>query len=262
MTSEVLPATVPSMKIAIIMPAYNAVPFIGDAIASLLRQRADAELDIIVVDDGSTDGTGEVVRQLAATAPEIRLIQQPNSGIARSRNTGLDAVRVEADLVNFLDADDLSPAGRFRRDIAHFRTDPDLDLLYATTRVFRGDRPGQLEPAAQAPSVDVRNIQLADLIMRAPFAGRVGLFDTTFTVSDDVDYLFRALELQPKLQLVDDIGVYYRRHDRNITRDFVAANRDLARALIVAARRRRAGAGVIPKDFFNARPALEALEWW
>lgn len=249
-------------RLAVIVPARDAERFVADAIASLLRQRHDAALDIIVVDDGSRDATADIVEAVAADAPEVRLVRQPQSGIAAARNTGLAAVSPEADFISFLDADDLSPAGRFARDLMSFRADPELELHYGTSRVFRDERRGLLEPDPQTPYVDVRNIQLGNLLLRASLARRVGRFNESFTVSDDVDYLFRALELGPKLVFVDDITVFYRRHGGNATRTGEVSTPEFARAVMMAARRRRAGGFPAPAGFFNARDTLEKLEWW
>src|SRR5262249_38831469 len=105
------------MKIAVLMPAFNAEATIASALKSILRQRDAGDLDIIVVEDGSTGATADVVTALAATAPEIRLIRIAHGGISKARNAALNAIAADTDLVGFLDADDLSPEGRLARDI-------------------------------------------------------------------------------------------------------------------------------------------------
>ena len=80
------------MKIAVMMAAYNAERYIEDAFASLLRQRSAANLDIVVVNDGSTDGTPLIVKRIAAEAPQVRLIETPNQGVTRTRNVLLAAI--------------------------------------------------------------------------------------------------------------------------------------------------------------------------
>src|SRR5690606_9764728 len=97
--------------------AYNREAFIATAIRSLQRQRADADIDIVVVDDGSTDATAKIVARLAEEDPALRLIRQPRSGVARARNTGLDNIHADAELVSFLDSDDACAAGRFGREL-------------------------------------------------------------------------------------------------------------------------------------------------
>src|ERR1700722_12624504 len=94
------------MRIAVITPAFNAAPFIADAIRSVLAQ-THRDLRMVVVDDGSTDATASVATSFAD--PRLTLIWQCNAGVAAARNRGMAAV--EADALLFLDADDwLAPA--------------------------------------------------------------------------------------------------------------------------------------------------------
>lgn len=92
-----------SPLISVIIPAYNAEATIMRACRSVLAQ-SYPNVELIVVDDGSKDATGEIVKALAAEKDNVRCIQQPNGGVSRARNTGLDAVTGE--YIMFLDADD------------------------------------------------------------------------------------------------------------------------------------------------------------
>ncbi|TIU56754.1 MAG: glycosyltransferase family 2 protein, partial [Mesorhizobium sp.] len=116
------------MKLSVIMPVHNREKYVGAALRSLLRQRDGADLDIIVIDDGSIDGSVEVVRSMMSEASCIRLFQQPNMGVTKARNAGLRQLLPQTGFVSFLDSDDISPAGRFKDDLALFETDPGLDL--------------------------------------------------------------------------------------------------------------------------------------
>ncbi|MBX2973827.1 MAG: glycosyltransferase [Flavobacteriales bacterium] len=90
-----------SPLVSVIMPAYNAAPYIEEAIRSVLTQTL-GDLELIVVNDGSTDGTGAVARTIAD--PRVRVIDQPNGGVSRARNTGIDGAR--GTYIALLDADD------------------------------------------------------------------------------------------------------------------------------------------------------------
>ncbi len=250
------------MKIAVLVAAYNAAPYVGDALASLLRQRDAAQLDIIVVDDGSTDGTGDVVRRIAAEAGEIRLIATPNRGVAAARNEALTAVAPDTDLLTVLDADDLSPAGRLARDVACFAADPALDFLYGRMRIFRDLAPDRLAPDPAGRYADVRGVQLGAALMRRTLAAAVGRFDEKLVQGEDTDFLLRLLQRHPKLLLTDEVCVYYRRHDSNITRDRAASAHYFRRAILAHARRQRAGGAPIPPKFFDGTDIMMGLDWW
>lgn len=116
--------------ISVIIPAYNAEQYIRAAIQSVLAQTHPAQ-EIIIVDDGSTDGTRQAVEELqkqrGSDAPVIRYIYQQNQGPAAARNTGIK--NAVGDYVAFLDADDRWLPARLERQMAVLRTRPDAGLV-------------------------------------------------------------------------------------------------------------------------------------
>lgn len=100
------------MKLSIIAPIYNAAAFMESMVRSVQAQEAD-DWELILVDDGSTDGSGELCDALAAADARIRVIHQPNSGAAAARNAGLAAAR--GAYIGFIDSDDAAKPGMFRK---------------------------------------------------------------------------------------------------------------------------------------------------
>ncbi len=249
------------MKISIHMPAYNAEATVGSALKSLLRQRDAGELDIVVVDDGSTDRTRDVVAALAARAPEIRLIGIDHGGISRARNAALLAMAPDTDLVGFLDADDLSPEGRYTHDVELFEADPDLDLVYSKLRFFDRDDPETLAPSAASRILDERTVHLSAGVFRRRVLDRAGLFDETLVQAEDTDYLLRIFERGPKYLLSDEIGVFYRKHSGGITGNREEARRELMRACFHA--HRRCGRPFLPEGIITitAKHLAEVENW-
>lgn len=94
------------MKLSVIIPLYNCERFIGRCLDSVLKQQLDPgdELQIIVIDDGSTDRSGEIADEYASRNPMIQVIHQPNQGVSVARNHGLELV--EGDYIHFVDSDD------------------------------------------------------------------------------------------------------------------------------------------------------------
>jgi glycosyltransferase involved in cell wall biosynthesis len=249
------------MKISIHMPAYNAEATIGSALKSLLRQRDAGELDIIVVDDGSTDCTREIVAALAARAPEIRLIRIEHGGISKARNAALRAMAPDTDLVGFLDADDLSPAGRYAHDVELFETDPALDVVYSKVRFFDRADPESLAPSATSRVLDERTVHLSAGLFRRRVLDGAGQFDESLAQAEDTDYLFRIFERQPKYLLSDEIGVFYRKHRGGITENRAEARRELMRAFFRA--HRRCGKPSLPDGIvtITAEHLAEVRSW-
>lgn len=92
-----------SPSVSVLIPAYNAAPFLSRSVASVLGQDFD-DLEIVIVDDGSTDGSGEIADRMAAEDRRIRVVHQENRGLAEARRSGIKAAK--ADYICHLDADD------------------------------------------------------------------------------------------------------------------------------------------------------------
>lgn len=125
------------MAVSVVIPAYNAAPHIGETIASALAQTHEA-LEIVVIDDGSTDATPEIVAAIAD--PRVRMVRQANAGIAAARRAGTAQARHE--LICYLDADDrLTPTALATLEDA-LRNRPEAVLAYADN--VRIDNAGRL----------------------------------------------------------------------------------------------------------------------
>jgi glycosyltransferase involved in cell wall biosynthesis len=250
------------VKVAIIIPAFNAEATIASSLRSLIRQRDAVRIDIIVIDDGSRDRTSSIVREIMTSAPEIRLIEIAHGGISKARNAGLKALAQDTDLATFLDADDLSPEGRFDRDVAVFNSDPTIELVYSKVRFFEREDPQTLSPSKGSNVIDGRVVQLGAGLFRRELLDHVGLFDEALIQSEDLDYLMRIFELRPKYYVSNDVGVYYRKNHGGITEQRTQAQHELMRALLRARKRRSKLADFeMPKDIFSLDHLADLQKW-
>jgi glycosyltransferase involved in cell wall biosynthesis len=247
------------MKISVIIPAYNREAFIATAIRSLQNQRTDADIDIVVVDDGSTDGTADIVARIVAEDPAVRLVRQQKSGVARARNTGLDNVHDEAELVTFLDSDDACAPQRFGSELGLFRNDPQLAMTYGMMTLTQDIDDALLVPPPGEATCTIRGIGMTTAIFRRAAIERVGRFNEDLRQSEDFDFLLRFFELPLKYLLLDQVSIFYRRHDGNMTKDKEESRKYFLRSLILSARRRRETGSLqeIPK-FFDINGLSEA----
>ena len=228
------------MKLSVIMPVYNRERYVVPALRSLLRQRDAAELDIIVVDDGSTDGSAKAVRAMMDEASCIRLFQQTNKGVAKARNHGLRQLLPQTEFVSFLDSDDISPAGRFKADLARFDADPSLELTYSLIKLVDNMDDEALEPAANTRSLTVRGLSLSAGIFTRKLVDRTGGFDEAFSQAEDTDYLLRIFESGARFVMPDTVANYYRRHPGNMTQARDIPLREYLRAIHKSKSRRKA----------------------
>ena len=122
-------------KVSVVVPAYNLARYLGRAIDSALGQDWPAEaIEVIVVDDGSTDETPHV---LAAYGDRIRAVRQDNSGLVRAVDRGL--AEVSGDYVALLDADDEWPTDRLSRHVAHLEAHPEVGLVHGDMTIIDDD---------------------------------------------------------------------------------------------------------------------------
>jgi glycosyltransferase involved in cell wall biosynthesis len=220
--------------ISVIVPVYNGERYIGEAIDSIRRQRHGA-LDIIVVDDGSTDGTPAAV---AAMGSGVRYVRQANGGPPAARNRGLQLAR--GGLLAFLDADDLWTDDKLDIQLPLLLNDPSIDIVCGRTQIVlqTGTEYGesQLEPFLEPKQA----LTLQGSLIRRAVFDRVGQLDESQRFADDVDWFLRARDLGVSILSHPEVTWLYRRHDRNITNQ-VGAHQDYLATLIKKSldRRRR-----------------------
>jgi glycosyltransferase involved in cell wall biosynthesis len=228
------------VRLSVIMPVYNREHYVVAALRSLLRQRDDAELDVIVVDDGSTDGTKDAVHAVMLEGSCIRLFHQAHRGVASARNTGLGELLPQTQFVSFLDSDDISPSGRFKADLVHFKADPSLDLTYSLMMMVEDLDDEMLEPTPGSRRKIARGLSLAAGTFSRRLIDRIGSFDEAFRQAEDTDYLLRVFESGPRFVMPDTIALYYRRHPGNMTREPGVPLREYMRAIHKSMKRRKA----------------------
>ncbi len=249
------------MAISVIMPAFNADRFIDVAVRSLLSERQAIKLDIIVVDDGSTDNTRDIVEAIAREYPEVRLLRNPRKGIAAARNTGLAAIRPDCCFVSFLDADDISFPGRLERQRTILVNDPKVDVLYGMVEMFSVPDETGMAPDPTRPTKVIRGPYLQSAMYRPSVISAVGKFDEKFHQGCDTDFILRVVEKDYNLVLDDGIAAYYRRHDANVTLNVEEMQREFMLASLKwAVRNRLNGKREIPpvfSDLFLRRDEIE-----
>ena len=208
--------------VSALVPVWNGVAFLADALASILRQDPPVD-EIVVVDDGSTDGSDDLARGFG---PRVRCVRREHAGLAATRNA---AVREACcDLVAFLDADDVWPEGRLARLLAVLEGNPDCGIVQGRLQRMVLDE-GSARWVLVNESWRAPNVSTA-LIRREVFA-RVGPFDERVAGTDDVDWLLRAKELGVREAHADAITLLYRRHGGNMTNDVAEGNARLLRVL-------------------------------
>lgn len=218
----------PPHSVAAIIPTYNCAGFLPAAIASVRAQTVPMA-QIIVVDDGSTDNTAEVVNQLGS---DIRYIQQQNAGPSAARNVGIRAA--ETEWVALLDADDLWLPDKTERQLALLESHPELALMASNrTEVdgagtvildslfdhhglisFMEELAGKPIPHALARLVKINFIPTSSVLARREAILDLGGFDAGIRFSEDLE-LWCRLAARYSMACLPEVLTLYRRHGAN-----------------------------------------------
>jgi glycosyltransferase involved in cell wall biosynthesis len=205
-------------RVSIIIPTYNRANFIGEAVASALGQDYQS-FEVIVVDDGSTDETKDVL----ATFRDRRLVSvyQENGGRSRARNRAIAMARGE--YITFLDSDDYYLPSKVGTQVAFLDANPQFGMAYmsgftvdddrrALNVTYRASKTGKLYP--QIAFFYPETITLPNVMVRKEILDEVGLFDEAMTRFEDTD-LWRRVSKQTSIAAIDDIGTHIRTHAGN-----------------------------------------------
>jgi glycosyltransferase involved in cell wall biosynthesis len=244
--------------ISVIMPAYNSEPYIADAIGSLLSQTA-VEVEVIVVSDGSTDGTERIVDAMATNEPRIRLLVEKHCGVAAARNAGLAAAR--ANLITFLDSDDLCAPGRLQRQAQFLIENETIEAVIGDLLLFDIAGPDG-RPGPRARTQRVTGMSLTNILFRRSVFERIGHCDETFLWAEDMDFLLRLWERRTAVHFEGEVAVYYRRHSSNMTNNRAAIRLYVLRALHQSLTRRRQDGNTepLPPSFGRFMKREEAFQ--
>lgn len=195
-------------KASIVVPAYNAAKTLPETLRSLLAQTFD-DFEIVIVDDGSSDETPEIALSFC-THPNVRVVRQPNRGLAGARNTGIAEAR--GVFIGFCDADDLWLPTKLARHVAHLEADGDVGLSFTGSelmddasraigitqsprlRDLRAEHVFKRNPIGNGSSVVARRAALEAIAYRPRFETRRDwVFDETFRQSEDIECWLRLV---------------------------------------------------------------------
>jgi glycosyltransferase involved in cell wall biosynthesis len=222
------------LGVSVIIPSYNCGAYLSDSLDSMLVQ-ADESVEMIVVDDGSTDDTPAV---LARYRNRVTVVAGEHRGLSAARNTGL--ARAQGTWIAFHDADDVAVPRRLAVQRAFLAMRPDVEAVFCNGE--RMDDPARrLVPREIVRGVRGRFLTASDLfggfpvyfqgalVHRSAFA-RAGRFDESIRVQPEIDYGYRFFP-RCRAWFLDEVVFRYRWHATNTSRDHLGTREDIARIL-------------------------------
>jgi glycosyltransferase involved in cell wall biosynthesis len=186
-------------KISVLLPVYNVEPYVAEALASIQSQTF-SDIEIVVVDDGSTDGTLRIVEQLASADPRITVVRRPrNQGLSAALNFGL--MYCHAPFIARMDGDDIALPTRLEKQLRFLEVNPDIALVGCATSAI--DQEGCLIPGLGISRKPITDEAVARTMLLAPPCSHIWLarrevYDTLsgyreIEVAEDYDFLLRAI---------------------------------------------------------------------
>lgn len=199
-------------SVSVVMPVWNGLPYLADALESL-RAQTRAPDEVIVVDDGSTDGSGALV---ASLLPSARVVRQENGGVSAALARGVAEAR--GDLVAFLEADDVWRPDKLQREVAYFAAHADVGHTLCHADVFL--EPGTPRPTwlrAQLLEAPVLLAFMSALVVRRSAFASVGGFDPSYRYGQDTEWLMRAQHAGIVRAILPETLVRRRIHGTNLS---------------------------------------------
>lgn len=255
------PATTPRVSVA--MSVHNDAAFLPEAIESILAQ-SFGDFEFVIVDDGSTDGSGAIIDDYARRDGRVQAIHQPNHGLIFSLNRAIATARGE--LIARMDGDDVALPERFARQVAFLDAHPDHGVVGTSFRNIDGA--GRVSEAGGSYPLDHHGIVAAlgrwspivhpSVMMRRDTVIAVGGYRAAYRHCEDFD-LWLRLSQHTQLANLPDRLLHYRRSDGQVSVRHVVAQQTNAAIAMLAHRERLAGAAD-PTAAFDVLPAIERLD--
>src|SRR4051794_1916780 len=196
-------------RVTAIIAAYNAEAFLEEAIESVIRQ--SEPVDLLVVDDGSTDRTADIAERFR---PETRVLRQPNRGQSSAINHGLE--HTLSPFIAFLDADDYWAPAKLEHQLAVLRANPDAHLVFGRTVEFVS---GQQSPEGrwQVRDTPQASPMLGSMLGRREAIEHVGKFSEGLRFGAFMEWYARARDAGLRDIMLDEVVLHRRVHGSNLT---------------------------------------------
>ncbi len=239
----------PAPLFSVIVPVFNGERFLSQCLQSVL-DTGYPNLELVVVDDGSSDGSAQVA---AAFGGRVQVIRQQHAGPAAARNRGL--AHAQGEVVGFLDADDVWTPAIGQQALPMLLANDGLDIVQGLIQDFGGDGSAADAGRRSTPlGLPYAYLNLGAAVYRRRVFDRVGTFDETMPLCEDYDWYLRAYEQRAPKQRIPQTTLLYRRHAGSLTHNRSLHEIGMARVHKQAAARRRQNAA--PAEAPSGFPTL------
>lgn len=221
--------------ISVIIPVYNCERYLGEAIESVLAQTYQP-IEIIVVDDGSADGSAEVAKRFA---PPVRYYYQSQSGAGAARNYGVSLA--QGTFLAFLDADDLWVKDKLTCQMQIFDNEPEVNMVFGHVQQFHSPELDEsIKNTINCPAELMAGYIPGTMLIKRDAFLRVGQFETNLKMGEFISWYMRANELGMQVKMLSKQLMSRRLHQTNTGIRERQSRTDYVRVLKASLDRRRA----------------------
>lgn len=217
--------------VSVIIPAYNAAPYIRETVGSVLAQTY-SNFELIIVNDGSKDNTLEVLRQIETEDERITVLTKDNSGVCDTRNLGYE--KSKGEFHTFLDADDVWEPAFLEKCMELFQQQPEVGAVYSKVQHIN-EHSKKLDEYIEANTIASVNdvlewkpgyvASMGCTIYKRSIIDQVGLFDNRLSTAADQDFHLRIASITPIVAL-NEVLFYYRIHGNNMHQNIEVMEKD------------------------------------
>lgn len=214
------------MDVSVVVPTYNRAGVLGRALDSVFSQTRQPE-QVIVVDDGSTDGTSEVIKR---DYPLVTCVRQTNAGVSAARNRGI--AEASSEWIAFLDSDDEWKPGKLQGQLDALRQNPSFHICHTNEiwirngkRVNEGKRHAKSGGRIFQRCLPLCVISPSSVIVRRALLEELGGFDESLPVCEDYDLWLRICSRHPVLFLEEPLVVKHGGHDDQLSKRYWGMDR-------------------------------------
>lgn len=189
-------------RVSVVVPAYNISAYIQNALISL-QQQSLCDFEVLVVDDGSTDSTGEIIDAFCQQDARFRLLKKANGGLSSARNYGIKFA--QSDYIALLDGDDLYEPDKLLSHVSMLERYPDVGVVYSASKIIRDDGTPTFMRLSGKPIMSDPLLSLlcknfvghgSNAIFRRCLIDEIGEFDECLASSEDIDFWLRIAALR------------------------------------------------------------------
>lgn len=219
--------------VSVIIPVYNGEAYLAQTIKTVINQTYSA-IEIIIVDDGSTDKSKEI----ASSYSQVRYIYQENQGVAAARNTGI--FQSNGEYIALLDQDDLWTSNKLELQVKYLTSHPDISYVLGQQKIF-------LESGTEKPKwLKEEHLEnqipayfLSALLARKSVFNEVGNFSSDYKYSNDSDWFSRTIDLGLSFYILPELVLLKRIHGNNESYQTLGINLELLKLLRASIQRKR-----------------------